>query len=90
VGRKRAEDAAAAIVAIALAAEAPRVLNICSGVPTTVRALVERWRAEMAAEIELNLGMYDYPSYEPFAFWGDNSRLSKLLTPASENHPARR
>jgi nucleoside-diphosphate-sugar epimerase len=75
----KAEDAAAAIVGVALAQHAPRVLNICSGQPTSVRDLVERWRAEMNADIELNLGAFAYPTYEPFAFWGDNRRLCELL-----------
>jgi nucleoside-diphosphate-sugar epimerase len=75
----KVEDAAAAIAAVARAARAPRILNICSGMPTTVRSLVERWRADMAADIELNLGVFGYPDYEPFAFWGDDRRLRELL-----------
>jgi dTDP-6-deoxy-L-talose 4-dehydrogenase (NAD+) len=71
----RVADAAAAIVAAALAANAPRVLNVCSGTPISVRALVENWRTEMAADIALNLGAFARPAYEPFAFWGDNGRL---------------
>jgi len=72
------EEAAGAIVDVALAPKAPRILNICSGQPTTVRSLVERWRAQAAADIELKLGVHSYPAYEPFAFWGDNSRLNAL------------
>ncbi len=85
-----AEDAAAAIVDVALAPApaAPQILNICSGKPTSVRSLVERWRAEMASGIELNLGALAYPTYEPLEFWGDNSRLA-ALTRASGNRPAR-
>jgi dTDP-6-deoxy-L-talose 4-dehydrogenase (NAD+) len=78
----RVEDAAAAIVAAALADETPQILNVCSGRPTSVRSLVEGWRAEASADIELNLGVFDYPTYEPFAFWGDNARLSALLARA--------
>ena len=73
------ETAAAAIVDVALAAEAPRIVNICSGAPTSVRALVERWRADAVSDIALNLGALPYPTYEPFAFWGDNGRLTRLL-----------
>ena len=75
----KAADAAAAIAAVACAPRAPRILNVCSGMPTTVRSLVERWRADMAADIELNLGVFGYPDYEPFAFWGDDRRLRELL-----------
>jgi dTDP-6-deoxy-L-talose 4-dehydrogenase (NAD+) len=73
------ETAAAAIVDVALAAEAPRIVNICSGAPISVRALVERWRADATSGIALNLGALPYPTYEPFAFWGDNGRLAQLL-----------
>lgn len=90
----KVQEAAAAIVDVALAAEAPRLLNICSGAPTTVRELVERWRAELSADIELNLGAFGYPGYEPFAFWGDSGRLCALrgvaATAASEIRQARR
>jgi dTDP-6-deoxy-L-talose 4-dehydrogenase (NAD+) len=75
----KVEDAAAAIADIALRARAPRILNICSGAPTSVRNIVERWRKEMGADIELNIGVLPYPHYEPFAFWGDDSRLCELL-----------
>ena len=44
-------------------------INICSGKPISVRRLVENWRG--SADIELNLGYYPYPDYEPMAFWGD-------------------
>jgi dTDP-6-deoxy-L-talose 4-dehydrogenase (NAD+) len=74
----KAEAAGQAIVDVALARTAPCIVNICSGAPVSVRDLVERWRAEMAADIELNLGALDYPTYEPFAFWGDNRRLCQL------------
>jgi nucleoside-diphosphate-sugar epimerase len=73
------EDAAAAIVHLALAGAAPPIVNVCSGVPTSVRAIVEQWRTELAADIELNCGALPYPHYEPFAFWGDDRRLCQLL-----------
>ena len=78
----KVETAAEAIAAVAMARRSPRILNICSGQPTTVRSLVETWRADVNADIELNLGAVGYPSYEPFAFWGDNGRLSELLAQA--------
>jgi nucleoside-diphosphate-sugar epimerase len=74
-----AEDAAAALAAVACADAAPRIVNICSGEPIAVRDLVERWRAERAADIKLNLGALGVPAYEPFAFWGDNRRLAAVM-----------
>jgi nucleoside-diphosphate-sugar epimerase len=45
-------------------------INICSGKPVSVRRLVEGWIREHGWKIELELGRYPYPDYEPMAFWG--------------------
>jgi dTDP-6-deoxy-L-talose 4-dehydrogenase (NAD+) len=55
------------------------VVNVCSGKPISIRTLVESRIAEKKAEIQLNLGYYPYPDYEPMAFWGDESRLCLLI-----------
>lgn len=52
------------------------IINICSGQPVSVRKLVERWIVEKGWVIDLNLGHYPYPEYEPMAFWGDRGRLN--------------
>jgi nucleoside-diphosphate-sugar epimerase len=75
----RVEDAAVAIAEVALRPHAPRILNVCSGTPVSVRSLVERWRNEMAADIGLNFGALPYSPHEPSAFWGDDGRLRELL-----------
>ncbi len=54
-------------------------INICSGVPISVRNLVEQWIHKNQWNIELNLGYYPYPDYEPFAFWGDKRKMTALL-----------
>jgi nucleoside-diphosphate-sugar epimerase len=54
------------------------ILNICSGEPKSIRALVEEWRVSLDSDIELNLGRYPYPDYEPFAFWGSTKKLNKI------------
>ena len=56
------------------------VVNICSGKPISVRRLVEQHLAKRAAEIQLNLGYYQYPDYEPMAFWGDRARFDRMTT----------
>jgi nucleoside-diphosphate-sugar epimerase len=48
----------------------PGVVNVCTGRPVSVRALVEGWIREHGWPIELELGRYPYPDYEPMAFWG--------------------
>jgi len=54
------------------------IINICSGEPVSIRKLVERWLHENNWKIELNLGHYPYPDYEPMAFWGDSSRIDSI------------
>lgn len=55
-------------------------INICSGKPISVRRLVETWIRENGWKIELNLGHYPYPDYEPLAFWGKNDKLSAIIS----------
>lgn len=73
-------ETVAELIAI-LALEHPNagIVNLCSGSPVSVRALVERWRDERGSNIELNLGYYPYPDYEPMAFWGNRAKLDRLL-----------
>ena len=54
-------------------------INICSGEPISIRRLVEGWLTESGTEIQLNLGHYPYPDYEPMAYWGDRSYLDAHL-----------
>ncbi len=58
---------------LVLLAQQPKnigVVNVCSGEPKSVRCLVEQWIEENNWNIELDLGYYAYPDYEPMAFWG--------------------
>lgn len=68
-------DVAASLVALALRQADIGVVNICSGKPVSVRTLVEGWLQENGWNMELDLGHYGYPDYEPMAFWGDRSKL---------------
>ena len=64
---------------IAMSEEACGIVNCCSGSPISVRTLVEHIIKEEKAEIELNLGYYPYPTYEPMAFWGDDTKLRSIF-----------
>lgn len=64
---------------LAMAAQDHGVVNVCSGKPISVRKLVEGWIKENGWSIELNLGHYSYPEYEPMAFWGDRDKLDRCL-----------
>lgn len=74
--------AAQQIAALALHDTAAGIFNVCSGRPQTVLELVRQWLREWDADIELERGVYDYPDYEPRAFWGGRRRLDTLLGPA--------
>ena len=43
-----------------------------------MRGIVETWLAENNWRIDLNLGRYPYPDYEPFAFWGNAKKLHAI------------
>lgn len=55
------------------------VINVCAGEPISVRGLVEIWLKENSWNMELNLGYYPYPDYEPMAFWGGRALLNAIL-----------
>lgn len=64
------EVVARRIVNLSMAGHGKGTINICSGKPVSVRGLVEQWLRENNWKIELNLGYYPYPDYEPMSFWG--------------------
>ncbi len=68
------EDVVARIVNLVEHGELDGIFNCCSGVPISVRELVERRVRKKKANIKLNLGHYPYPDYEPMAFWGDTDK----------------
>lgn len=72
----RIGKAASLLVALAVNKADEGILNIASGQPISIRSLVERWICENGWKIELNLGRFPYPTYEPMAFWGDRNKLS--------------
>ncbi len=55
------------------------IINCCSGKPISIRNLVENYLKKHNNAIKLNLSFYPYPDYEPMAFWGDNTKLKKIL-----------
>lgn len=67
------------LVALAMIERDCGTVNVCSGIPISVRKLVEGWIEENGWSINLNLGYYNYPDYEPMAFWGDNTKIKNLL-----------
>jgi dTDP-6-deoxy-L-talose 4-dehydrogenase (NAD+) len=67
------------LISLALMDQDHGIVNICSGTPISVRKRVEIWIKENGWSIDLNLGYYPYPDYEPMAFWGDRKKLDRCL-----------
>jgi dTDP-6-deoxy-L-talose 4-dehydrogenase (NAD+) len=74
------EKVAEYIVRIALQNKETGVINCCSGTPVQVKQLVARYLEETKATIDLHPGYYPYSDIEPKNFWGDNSKLKKILS----------
>jgi dTDP-6-deoxy-L-talose 4-dehydrogenase (NAD+) len=73
------EEAARLLVSLSVTVKDAGVVNVCSGRPVSVRHLVEGWIEEYGWTIDLNLGHFPYPDYEPMAFWGDRCKLDSIL-----------
>lgn len=73
------EKVAENIVSIALQDKMEGIINCCNGTPISIRSLVENYLITTQRNIKLNLKYYPYPDYEPFAFWGDNTKLKTIL-----------
>lgn len=76
------EKAAECIVKIGNQNKVSGIINCCSGIPISVRKLVEDYLKERQKTISLNLGYYPYMDYEPMAFWGDDKKM-KIAIEAS-------
>lgn len=74
-----AEKVAQYLVKIAIQNKINGIVNCCSGHPISIRDFVENYLKQKQKKIDLNLGYYPYPDYEPMAFWGDNTILKTIL-----------
>ena len=73
------EEVARLLVRLVIAQQGIGVINVCSGIPISVRKLVEQLLLENNWKIDLNLGFYPYPDYEPMEFWGNRQLLDKVM-----------
>jgi nucleoside-diphosphate-sugar epimerase len=73
------EKVAENIVKILLQKKEEGIINNCSGIPITVKDFVEDYLKKNNKSIQLNLGYYPYPDYEPMIFWGDIQKLKKIV-----------
>lgn len=74
------EKVAEYIVNIAMQNKVNGIINCCSGIPMSIRKLVENYLAERQKNIYLDLGYYPYSDYEPMAFWGDVDKLNMAFS----------
>ena len=65
---------------VALQKDIAGIINCCNGTPISVRKFVEDFIKINNYVIDLNLGYYPYPTYEPMAFWGDKNKLDLILS----------
>lgn len=75
----KVEDVAEYILKIILQDNILGIINLCSGKPISIRTLVENYISKKKSDIKLNLAYYDYPKYEPFAFWGSTYKLQQII-----------
>jgi nucleoside-diphosphate-sugar epimerase len=73
------EKAAGYIVKIAMQNKISGIINCCSSKPITIKKLVINYLKKNKKKIKLNLGQYPYVDYEPMSYWGDNTKLFKIL-----------
>ncbi|MEI6311422.1 MAG: NAD(P)-dependent oxidoreductase [Bacteroidota bacterium] len=72
------EEMAKNIVVIALQNKITGIINNCSGKGIKIIDLVKNHLVKQNKEIQLNLGFYPYPDFEPFQFWGNNDKLVRI------------
>lgn len=65
---------------VALQKDIGGIINCCNGTPISVRKFVEDFIKINNYAIDLNLGYYPYPAYEPMAFWGDKNKIDLILS----------
>jgi dTDP-6-deoxy-L-talose 4-dehydrogenase (NAD+) len=73
------EKVAYYIKMIAMQNEVTGIINCCSGRAIKIIDLIEDFLQKKSLSIQLNKGFYPYPDDEAMSFWGDDTRLKKIL-----------
>lgn len=73
------EEVGRNIVKIATQVKVSGIVNCCSGTPVQVKDLVKDYLKRRHANIKLNLGFYPYSDIEPKNFWGDTTKLNRVI-----------
>jgi nucleoside-diphosphate-sugar epimerase len=72
------EEVVKNIINISLHQDFNGIINCCSGSPISIKRLVENYLQEKGKYIQLNLGYYPYPDFEPLSFWGNNDKYQSI------------
>ncbi len=55
------------------------IVNCCNGKAIAVEDFVKQYLKKVDKNIELDLGYYPYPDFEPMHFWGSTIKLNSIL-----------
>lgn len=73
------EEAAEMLVKVSIQKQIDGIINICSGMPVSIRHIVEQRITQQGGQVKLNLGVLPYPEHEPMAYWGDSTKLAQAV-----------
>lgn len=72
-------EAAKKLVDLHLTMQDIGIINVCSGIPITVKKLVNFWIVNNNWNITPKYNVFNYPDYEPMSFWGSSEKLEQIL-----------
>jgi len=75
----KVEEVARYLTQLAVDVNSVGIINVCSGNPVTIKNLALDWIEKKQANINLKLGEYPYPDYEPMHFWGGVKKLKSIF-----------
>ena len=73
------EEVAYIIIKNAIQQQVQGIINCCSGKPISINQFVNNYCKLKNINIKLNPGHYPYTDYEPMRFWGDTTKLNKVI-----------
>lgn len=73
------EDVAKSLVQILFTGKAHGELNICSGLPRTLRDIASQWIKDFQWDLQISWGNQESRKYESCAFWGSTEKLTEIL-----------
>lgn len=72
-------EIASIFVSLSLQSTVNGVINCCSGNPVKLKDFVTAFITQHHSLLQLNLGHYPYPDYEPMETWGSTAKLQSAI-----------